>query len=701
MKYIFIILICFLGIAGYSQPIQPRANGIVTVLDSNLFTGKALRVPVFLDTTVANTYKTLDSSGKIIYTYSGNTLWYRSVQHKWILVGSGGGSTQDTVWVIPPLYSNETFDSLHISEASPDSSGYLSSGNFVYFSAKPDSVVTNSTGDSLFNYVAGVVTYAGKINGGSGIGTLQQSFDAAPTASPTINAGVNSFSIDSTSYFFVRASDGTGGESYLEILPGTGAITSLFSGGYSTTIEAANGYSRMASQTPMTVNEFYVDSNFTHFYNTDSTTRVGINTANPSAALHVVGNSRFQGNGTPASGKVPTGTDGNGNWTWQTPSGGGSVTSVAGTTNRITSSGGTTPAIDISASYVGQSSITTLGTITTGVWNGTAIANANLANSTISGISLGSNLNNLSIAAELISGGATTYNGSAAKSIAIQSGSVTNTMLSGSIDLTAKVTGTLPVANGGTGVTTSTGSTNLVLSASPTFTGTVAADSIKPKLIRFPQTVGAQNQGAQILSFDANSTATANGISWGSTRFIYSDAPNSITLNSTFVKFSAFVSGSQFQNPTTANNATLALANTGTTISRNQADANTALIISNANASSTGNIVNFSSSTSSTAVTISIPGVIGQYGTFTAIGTTGAQTINKPTGVVNFANGATSLVVTNSLCTTSSVIMATIQTNDGTMKSVQCVPASGSFTIYANAAATGTTAVYWEVKSIN
>ncbi len=59
------------------------------------------------------------------------------------------------------------------------------------------------------------------------------------------------------------------------------------------------------------------------------------------------------------------------------------VTSVSGTVNRITSTGGTTPVIDISASYVGQSSLTTLGTITTGVWNGTAIANANLANSAI------------------------------------------------------------------------------------------------------------------------------------------------------------------------------------------------------------------------------------------------------------------------------------------------------------------------------
>lgn len=53
------------------------------------------------------------------------------------------------------------------------------------------------------------------------------------------------------------------------------------------------------------------------------------------------------------------------------------VTSVSGTTNRITITGTTTPSVDIAATYVGQSSITTLGTIGTGVWNGTTIAIAN------------------------------------------------------------------------------------------------------------------------------------------------------------------------------------------------------------------------------------------------------------------------------------------------------------------------------------
>ena len=79
--------------------------------------------------------------------------------------------------------------------------------------------------------------------------------------------------------------------------------------------------------------------------------------------------------------------------------------------------------------------------------------------------------------------------------------------------------------------------------------------------------------------------------------------------------------------------------------------------------------------------------------TITAPGTTGAQTINKTTGSVNFAAAAASLVVTNSLVTTSSIILATVATNDATMKSVLAVAAAGSFTLFANAAATAETRV--------
>lgn len=79
--------------------------------------------------------------------------------------------------------------------------------------------------------------------------------------------------------------------------------------------------------------------------------------------------------------------------------------------------------------------------------------------------------------------------------------------------------------------------------------------------------------------------------------------------------------------------------------------------------------------------------------TITAPATTGAQTINKASGSVNFAAAAISLVVTNSLVTTGSVILCTVGTNDSTMLSVQAVAASGSFTIHANAAATAETRV--------
>lgn len=74
---------------------------------------------------------------------------------------------------------------------------------------------------------------------------------------------------------------------------------------------------------------------------------------------------------------------------------GGTVTSVSGTANRITSTGGTTPVIDIAATYVGQSSITTLGTIISGVWNGTLIGSAyggTGVNNGSSTITLGGNL---------------------------------------------------------------------------------------------------------------------------------------------------------------------------------------------------------------------------------------------------------------------------------------------------------------------
>lgn len=63
--------------------------------------------------------------------------------------------------------------------------------------------------------------------------------------------------------------------------------------------------------------------------------------------------------------------------TWEVVSGvGGTVDTVVGTAGRITvnSTDPVNPIVDISTSYVGQATITTLGTITTGTWSATAVA---------------------------------------------------------------------------------------------------------------------------------------------------------------------------------------------------------------------------------------------------------------------------------------------------------------------------------------
>ncbi len=101
--------------------------------------------------------------------------------------------------------------------------------------------------------------------------------------------------------------------------------------------------------------------------------------------------------------------------------------------------------------------------------------------------------------------------------------------------------------------------------------------------------------------------------------------------------------------------------------------------------------------TAGTAPALLLSGDVRFDKTVTAAGTTGARTINKTTGSVNFAAAATSLVVTNSLVSVNSIIICTVGTNDTTMKSVTAVAASGSFTIYANAAATAETRVNFQV----
>lgn len=85
--------------------------------------------------------------------------------------------------------------------------------------------------------------------------------------------------------------------------------------------------------------------------------------------------------------------------------------------------------------------------------------------------------------------------------------------------------------------------------------------------------------------------------------------------------------------------------------------------------------------------------------TITAGGTTGNQTINKPSGTVNIAAGGTTVTVTNSLCTTSSIVEAWLRTNDATARIANVVPGSGSFVVNLTAAATAEVSIGFIVNN--
>lgn len=106
-----------------------------------------------------------------------------------------------------------------------------------------------------------------------------------------------------------------------------------------------------------------------------------------------------------------------------------------------------------------------------------------------------------------------------------------------------------------------------------------------------------------------------------------------------------------------------------------------------------GNISFSAGGNSTNGFRINTNNSLGVPGTNTATGTTGAQTINKTSGKVNFAAGATVLVVTNSLATTTSSIHVQVYGTDATATSARVTLAAGSFTITLNQAATAETSV--------
>lgn len=84
--------------------------------------------------------------------------------------------------------------------------------------------------------------------------------------------------------------------------------------------------------------------------------------------------------------------------------------------------------------------------------------------------------------------------------------------------------------------------------------------------------------------------------------------------------------------------------------------------------------------------------------TNTTTGTTGNQTINKPTGTVNIAAAGTTVTVTNNLVTASSLVFCVIRTNDATARIANVVPGAGSFVINITAATAEVSIGFWVVN---
>jgi hypothetical protein len=107
------------------------------------------------------------------------------------------------------------------------------------------------------------------------------------------------------------------------------------------------------------------------------------------------------------------------------------------------------------------------------------------------------------------------------------------------LPLTTGVTGTLPVANGGTGVTTSTGTGSVVLSASPTFSGT---PSLPTGAIAVTQTAGNNTTAVATTAFVTAAVAASGSVTLLGTLTMTSLSSQSLTGQTlTGYKFLKFV----------------------------------------------------------------------------------------------------------------------------------------------------------------
>lgn len=348
----------------------------------------------------------------------------------------------------------------------------------------------------------------------------------------------------------------------------------------------------------------------------------------------------------------------------------GTVTSVSGTANRITSTGGTDPVIDISASYVGQSSLTTLGTISTGVWGSSA---------TKIGLTSGGTNTSLTAAA-----GGIVYSTSTGMGISAV-GAASQILLSGATGAPTWTTSTYPATNAiNTLLYASSANVMSALATANSGVLVTSAGGVPSISGTLPFTVPVTTGGTGLTSTTANQIlySTSNNVIGGLTSVIRSVLTNTSAGIPSFIGLSSgqIIIGSTAGSPAAA----FLSAGTGITIT-NAANSITIASSSGENAwinqaSTPITMVVNTPYTAETAgvLTFNVPATVAKNSTFEIVGVgAGGWLLQMNTGqVCNFNSTPTSsggsLSSTNRyntikiLCTTANTTFV-VMSNEGTL----------------------------------
>lgn len=321
---------------------------------------------------------------------------------------------------------------VQVKQASTSQSGYLSSTDWNTFHSK-ESVLTFTSGTTRVANVVSNDLITGKAGGqtetfGTGttdVGTFKQTTGNSTTGTAFIFVGGNN---GATEFMRILVNGnigiGTAGPTTTLSIVGTGNFTSAVAAAIMNLVNGSTG-ATLINLTSAGTSYGTVQNDASDTWSLGHHTTLGVTLGTPTltwnASDHVMigttidnGVDRLQVNGSVSTGipgstlgkvKLNGSTSGTvtvqskaigGTWSLTVPDTAGTngyalitdgtgitswgviatgtVTSVSGTSNRITSTGGATPVIDIAATYIGQTSITTLGTITgTAAWNATKV----------------------------------------------------------------------------------------------------------------------------------------------------------------------------------------------------------------------------------------------------------------------------------------------------------------------------------------